>query len=66
MVRKAFKYNYGFKILILFNLPYAPVASSIKIIGKGIKELVLAINKMEGLGLVKSEILLLRIIIVSD
>ena len=47
-------------------MPYAPVASGIKIISRGIKELVFAINKIEGLGFTKSKILLPRIIVVGD
>ena len=47
-------------------MPYAPVASGIKIISRGIKKLVLAINKIKGLGFTKPKILLLRIIVVSN
>ena len=50
------KYQYHLGVL------YALITSSIKIVGRGIKKLILAINKIEGLGLIKSKIPLPRII----
>ncbi|OCL10716.1 interferon-induced GTP-binding protein Mx [Glonium stellatum] len=51
---------------ILEDAPHGQTTSGIEIVGRGIKELVLVINKMEGLGLAKSDIPLPRIIVVGD